>query len=395
MLIKKVLRQGLLLYKLKNQSACCIQNVPRYFHISTTRFTDSDDEKEKEKKKLMVRDPFQDIKDKNKQTYLQMINIFVNRESVYRRGHVEFIYTAMKHMKEFGVQRDLEVYVALIDILPKGKFVPQNIIQAEFMHYPKQQQCIIDLLSQMEENHVMPDFDMEDQLVAIFGRRGFPVRRYWRMMYWMPKWRFASPFPLPDPLPNDTYELAKLAIERISNVDATNQITIYQTADIKDSVDDTWIISAQSVTQKRLLNENKKEDPVFVEGPFSVFLRGNYINYFVLRGKARPYDDSFEDPDAVENIKASYFVYKPPVKSIVKVASVHEQENGVIYALCATGTSSKDSLLSWIRHLEIDGNPVIANLSIVFTLKSETREVATVENVEKRQEEENKKIVDS
>lgn len=55
-------------------------------------------------------------------------------------------------MEDYGVEKDLQVYKALIDVMPKGKFLPQNIFQAEFMHYPKQQQCIIDLLEQMEDN---------------------------------------------------------------------------------------------------------------------------------------------------------------------------------------------------------------------------------------------------
>ncbi|KAL1494079.1 hypothetical protein ABEB36_009733 [Hypothenemus hampei] len=374
---------------LKNNSILTYNPISsqRPLHLALVKF------KQKEEKAVVIRDPFDDVKDKTKQSYLQMINIFINRDNVYRKGHVEFIYSALKHMHEFGVQRDLEVYKALIDVLPKGKFLPTSIIQAEFMHYPKQQQCIIDLLSQMEENSVLPDLDMEDQLVAIFGRRGFPVRRYWRMMYWMPKWKYASPFPLPDPMPTDTYELAKLAIERISNVDPTNQVTIYHTADIKDSVDDTWIISAQSATQKKLLSESDLKEPVFIEGPFTVFLRGNYINYFMLRGKPKPQDDSFEDPDKVENISVNFFSSKPPVKSIVKVPSVYEQEDGVIYSLCATGTSSKDSLLSWIRHLELDGNPTLGTLPVVFTLKSQIKEI-TVEN-KSAGGEEHKKIDDS
>lgn len=69
-----------------------------------------------------------------------------------RRGHVEFIYAALRHMEEFGVHKDLEVYKSLIDVLPKGRFIPQNIFQAEFMHYPKQQNCAVDVLEQMENN---------------------------------------------------------------------------------------------------------------------------------------------------------------------------------------------------------------------------------------------------
>lgn len=60
------------------------------------------------------------------------------------------------------------------------------------------------------------------------------------------------------------------------------------------------------------------------------------------------------------------------------IPSVHEQEDGVIFSLCATGTSSKDSLLSWIRHLEKDGNPTLENIPVVFTLKTGTKEVSNV-----------------
>lgn len=93
---------------------------------------------------------FVDIKNKNKETYLEMINIFLNKDKD-RRGQVEFIYTALKYMKDFGVEKDLEVYKKLLEVFPKEKMVPVNIFQAEFMHYPKHQQCAIDLLEQMEE----------------------------------------------------------------------------------------------------------------------------------------------------------------------------------------------------------------------------------------------------
>lgn len=142
------------------------------------------------------------------------------------------------------------------------------MFQAEFMHYPKQQQCAIDVLEQMEDNGVMPDYDMEDMLLNIFGQKGYPLRKYWRMMYWMPKFKNASPWPVPDPLPSDIFELAKIAIERISSADEKSVVTIYQTADIQDSIDDTWIISAQSPKQKELLKQHKKNEPVYVEGNY-------------------------------------------------------------------------------------------------------------------------------
>lgn len=107
---------------------------------------------ESSEKRLSVYDPFVALPKKNKNSYLEAIKMYEAETDFRRRGHVEFIYAALARMKEFGVQKDLEVYKALVDILPKGRFIPQNIFQAEFMHYPKQQQCTVDLLEQMEDN---------------------------------------------------------------------------------------------------------------------------------------------------------------------------------------------------------------------------------------------------
>lgn len=74
----------------------------------------------------------------------------------------------------------------------------------------------------------MPDYEMEDLLMNIFGKRGYPLRKFWRMMYWMPKFKNLSPWPLPNPVPDDLQDLAKLAIDRISSIDAQSVTTIYQ-----------------------------------------------------------------------------------------------------------------------------------------------------------------------
>lgn len=46
--------------------------------------------------------------------------------------------------------------------------------------------------------------------------------------------------------------------------------------------------------------------------------------------------------------------------------SVHEQKDGIIYGICSTGTLSKDSVLSWIRLLEKNGNPNLGKIPIVI-----------------------------
>ncbi|XP_042881028.1 evolutionarily conserved signaling intermediate in Toll pathway, mitochondrial-like isoform X2 [Penaeus japonicus] len=316
--------------------------------------------------------------DKSKETFIAACQVF-KEKSKHLRGHVEFIYAALRHMEEFGVQKDLETYKELLDLMPKGKMIPQNIFQAEFMHYPKQQQCAIDVLEQMETNGVMPDTEMEMILMNSFGKYSHPVRKYGRMMYWMPKFKNASPWSLPDVVSNDAFDLAKMAVARMCTVDSTSKITTYDTKDVEDAVDDTWIISGQSVIQQELLEKLPHGDPIKVEGPFRIFLRDKSVGYFILRAEARPppVPQKKEDKDDVGSIKFWFtgeFEEEVEETTVAAPQSIHEQEDGVILAICATGTSSRDSLLSWIRLLEAT-NPNISNLPVLFTQASPVGEV--------------------
>lgn len=73
----------------------------------------------------------------------------------------------------------------------------------------------------------MPDYEMQDILLNIFGRRGYPLRKYWRMMYWMPKFKNLSPWPVPRNGLDDIFELAKEAIKRISSADIQSQLSVF------------------------------------------------------------------------------------------------------------------------------------------------------------------------
>lgn len=100
---------------------------------------------------LMVQGDFEHVSEKTRESFLTMVEMFDDKSKHHRRNHVEFIYAALKNMKDFGVATDLEVYKALLDVMPKGKFIARTMFQAEFMHYPKQQECITMFLEQMED----------------------------------------------------------------------------------------------------------------------------------------------------------------------------------------------------------------------------------------------------
>ena len=79
-------------------------------------------------------------------------------------------------MKEFGVEKDLDVYKSLIDIMPKDVYIPENRIQSGFYHYPKQQECLLDVLVQMSEHKVTPDRETGDLILSITGLDSAPMR---------------------------------------------------------------------------------------------------------------------------------------------------------------------------------------------------------------------------
>nr|CAG4644015.1 EOG090X07J4 [Lepidurus arcticus] len=325
-----------------------------------------------EKTSVIRTDNFGKAQQKSKETFLEAIGRF-HYKDVHKRGHVEFIYSALKHMKDFGVHRDLEAYKKILDVFPKGQFIPTNMLQVEFQHYPKHQQCAVDLLEQMEDCGVMPDVEMEDMIRNIFGKHSFPLRKYGRMMYWMPKFKNISPWPVPHDL-NDSLELAKLAIQRISSVDLQSKMEIFQASELPDALDHTWIVSAQSPTQRQLIESYPADKAVYVEGAFTIWLRRSSVSYFILRGEPSPpptptSQTSF-DPDDVSQLRSWILGEEPqPEKDILPTLSVHEQDDGIILGVAATGTSSRDSVLSWVRFLERQ-NPRLGSLPVIFTSQS-------------------------
>ena len=164
--------------------------------------------------------------------------------------------------------------------------MPENLIQADFWHYPKQQDCITEVLYQMEMNRVLPDEELGELLRNVFGVNSSPYRRYARMCYWMPKFKNMSPYPLPMEVPKDAQQLAKLAIDRIlGSVDPLTTISVYDAGkELSEvAVDKTWIVSGQSEEQKEMIKELPKDKPLYVEGGFRVWLRDTQVTYFLLR----------------------------------------------------------------------------------------------------------------
>lgn len=293
-----------------------------------------------------------------------------------RRGHIEFIYQALDRMKELGVNRELACYKALIKVFPPGMMVPATNWQVEFYHYPKQQNCTVQILEQMEDNAVVPDQEMRDLLEARFGKKGHVVRKYRRMVYWMRKFQNANPYKLPHYLPLDPVELAILALKKMS-VDLENEIKVFKVGGEENQI---FIASAQSPTQRDMIRKHRDNMPLYVEGGFPVWLRDQRQTYFILRADSDPKVFQYPSKEQLEEQELgnfeTMFDAEEPQELAVK-PNVHQQEEGTILGMCITETGTKDSLISWIRCLQ-DANPSLEKIPIVFTLRSPEEPLVTV-----------------
>lgn len=116
-----------------------------------------------------------------------------------------------------------------------------------------------------------------------------------------------------------------------------------------------------------------------MEGSFRVWLNDKSISYFVLRAdNPDQFKEEVEDEDEFDTTQIPINIYgRPKNKALVQQQNLHKQKDGIILGICATGTSSRDSLLSWIRILE-RANPNLRNLQVIFTLKAPTSSLETI-----------------
>jgi C-terminal domain of the ECSIT protein len=60
-------------------------------------------------------------------------------------------------------------------------------------------------------------------------------------------------------------------------------IQIFQTEQIEQAVDQTWVASLICPDQMRLIANHPSDKPLYVDGEYSVHLREEHLKYFILR----------------------------------------------------------------------------------------------------------------
>ncbi|XP_077118046.1 evolutionarily conserved signaling intermediate in Toll pathway, mitochondrial [Ranitomeya variabilis] len=325
--------------------------------------------------------PFEDAfakEQRDKSSFVEVLDLFCGRD-VRRRGHIEMIEAALRWMPQFGVEKDIEVYNKLLDVFPKEVFVPQNFIQTMFLHYPRQQECAIRVLDQMEYYGITPNKHTYFLLVQTFGKFSHPVKKYQRMLYWFPRFKHANPYPAPVHLEADPVALSKVCLMRIA-ADRDAQVTVYQLPSSEVCEDGTvqeheHLVGIQSPDQMSLLARHDHSFPVIVEGPFPLWLKKTCVQYYVLRAEPGAIKQEEVDPE-----RCLYYPLQLDLDLERDLGDdlsfdVDEVEEGSVYAMCMAGSGDERALGKWIQCLQ-ETNPILAQLPVLFRLTSGPQEVS-------------------
>ncbi|KAJ7316975.1 hypothetical protein JRQ81_003137 [Phrynocephalus forsythii] len=386
---------------LQNSRLAPVRSLHRSASLGTANLPDRRDKKHNEESTTKSMVTVEDIFDhaandgKTKATFQKALELFCQRD-VRRRGHVEFIYAAVKKMPEFGVEKDIDVYNKILDVFPKNVFVPRNFFQRVFNYYPRQQECGLHVLDQMENHGVMPNKHTKFLLLQIFGDASHPIRKYQRIMYWFPKFKQIDPYPLPNPLPQDPVDLARLSLQRIA-ADLDAQVTVYQLpheeiSDFGKPIHHPHIVGIQGPDQQSLLAQHNPDRPLFVEGPFRLWLKKTCVYYYVLRAELLPPEERKEE---TIDPQRSFFY---PLHLDIDLDrfywddldfDIDEVEEGPVFAMCMAGAGDQATLAKWIVGLQ-ETNPILSQTPIVFRLTPGPQELQL--NADSEDKEKNEKM---
>lgn len=267
---------------------------------------------------------------KSKESFFGVIDGFISRDRS-RRGHMEFLKTAMVYMEEFGVEKNVEAYNRLLDIFPRGRYDNRTLFDAIWAKKHPQAELALEILTQMEDYWLLPNEDTYDILFEIFGHASQPLQKCRRLIYWYHKLEEMFPNPYPKKLPESDTEISKLALTRMTKDEQI--IVVYKDNTSNESQE--YLVGAQTKAQKKLLERYNSPKPLYVEGPFFIWVRRLQRYFFTLRTDAE---------------------------------CDKENEEGNIVAICMShANASEDVLRMWITQLQRD-NPTLANISIIFNL---------------------------
>ncbi|XP_006875207.1 PREDICTED: evolutionarily conserved signaling intermediate in Toll pathway, mitochondrial isoform X4 [Chrysochloris asiatica] len=137
------------------------------------------------------------------------------------------------------------------------------------------------------------------------------------------------------------------------------------------------IVGIQSPDQQAALAHHNPARPIFVEGPFSLWLRDKCVYYHILRADLLPPEER-----EVEEIPEEWNLYYPMQLDLDYgrggwddyTFDMDEVEEGPVFAMCMAGAHDQATLAKWIQGLQ-ETNPALAQIPVIFRLAGSTGEL--------------------
>lgn len=361
-------RENLVVH-LKSKKYRLCNRQSRFISTSSHRYAEDDDGRDSQSTELTVTSPKQ-IFEK------EFPEFFEDGKFINRISYVDYIDQALEKMKELGLHKDLEAYKELLRVFPPGKYCPQSGWDIGLFHAP-QQLCAIRLIDQMEQGRVKPDKEFETLVIQAFSKHSDVWVKLGKLIYWSMKGRNLDPNPLPERISKKPHEMAKAAVMRMLD-DPKSLIFVRNTSSVPNVVDKTWIVYSQSPLQQAIIERLDPSTLLYIENQGVTYVNDDYLSYFVLK----VYDDEETIKRRAEQKESDYnfntlkmrFFGKPIKEKLEDMDKVHHIDDGHILGIAITGTSSQDSLLSWLKLLQ-QRNPKLNSLNVVFKAIRPTMEV--------------------
>jgi len=313
---------------------------------------------------------------------MNAIQIFVDSRGKRGKGHVEFIDAALASLKDYGLHKDLDVYKALLNVFPKGPLIPENNIQRKMLHFPVQQICCVNLLDQMEWYGVQPDKEVHDIVVNAFGDWNYSTKKIKRMLYWMPKLKYANKYLDRRHVEHQdltAVELARVALRMMCR-DAGTAISYLKTAKTEEDPFGKWIVSVQSPLQRCLISKLPSSTVFYVDGPRHVYVMSDRLEYCLLSTEPMcAEDEEFVDQREMYDYSGDLHRKLFGRSLMDSEYNVHQQADMTILGMCVLEENSQSVATAWINHLQ-RSNPGLESANILFRIKDE-REAERKEGV--------------
>lgn len=197
-----------------------------------------------------------------------------------------------------------------------------------------------------------------------FGEYNWCMDKIKRLLYWMPKLKHTNKYLDRRWVENKNLtdiQLAKLALKMMCR-DAGTKILFS-----KAQSDGSWILSAQSALQKRIISKLSHGTTCYVDGPFRVYVTDQQIQYLVFSAPpTHSNDEEWIDQRAVHDysdLHAKIFD-----ENVNADATMHHQSDSCLLSVAVLQQNTTQNASSWIESLNND-NPKLSQINVLFRLK--------------------------